>query len=243
MTSTEKAWRWETYIYVCPVPCVPSYNINLDGTLGAQLTHRCNVMPAFSFNARYFLLTYAQTGGLDPWAVSDHLSGLGAECIVAREDHADGGTHLHAFVDFGRKFRSRNGRILDVEGFHPNVSPSRGNPGGGYDYATKDGDIVAGGLERPSRGGTSTTSTPWHWIITAPCPETFRDYLRELAPKEAILRAREIEYYIAKEYALERPPYVHPVGLKFDLGMVPDLAEWRRQCLDVDHVDGKYFRI
>ena len=38
------------------------------------------------------------------------------------------GLHLHAFVDFGRKYRTRNTRAFDVEGCHPNVSPSRGTP-------------------------------------------------------------------------------------------------------------------
>jgi len=36
----------------------------------------------FSFNARYVLLTYAQCGDLDAWAVNDPLAFLGAECII-----------------------------------------------------------------------------------------------------------------------------------------------------------------
>ena len=101
---------------------------------------------SFSFNARYALFTYPQCGDLDPFAVSDHFSEMGAECIVAREAHADGGTHLHAFVDFGRKYRTRRVDAFDVAGQHPNVSPSHGTPAKGYDYAIKDGDVVAGGL-------------------------------------------------------------------------------------------------
>lgn len=48
----------------------------------------------------------------------DHISTLGGECIVAREDHADGGTHLHVFCDFGRKFRSRKADVFDVDDHH-----------------------------------------------------------------------------------------------------------------------------
>lgn len=108
-------------------------------------------------NSKYVLLTYAQCGNLDEWAVSDYLSDLGAECIVAREVHPKtGGVHLHVFVDFGRKFRSRSARIFDVDGRHPNVSPSKGTPEAGWDYAVKEGDVVAGGLARPEpRGGMS----------------------------------------------------------------------------------------
>lgn len=196
-------------------------------------------MPDFHCNAKYFLITYSQSAGLDEWAVNDHFSSLGAECIIAREDHADRGTHLHAFVAFERKFRSRRPDIFDVGGFHPNIAPSRGNPAGGYDYATKHGDVVAGGLERPGGGGVSKTSTPWHWIIAASSGGELRDLVRELAPKEAILRWREIEGYIGNEFAEERPAYVHPIGFEFELGMVPELVEWRRDTLDADRVEGE----
>lgn len=196
-------------------------------------------MPDFHCNAKYFLITYSQSAGLDEWAVNDHFASLGAECIIAREDHVDRGTHLHAFVAFERKFRSRRPDIFDVGGFHPNIAPSRGNPGGGYDYATKDGDIIAGGLERPGGGGVSKASTPWHWIISATSGGELRELVRELAPKEAILRAREIEFFIGMEFAEERPPYVHPIGFQFELGMVPELVEWRRNTLDTDRIEGE----
>ena len=101
----------------------------------------------FNFNAKYVLLTYAQCGDLDPWAVVDHLAELRAECIIGREAHADGGTHLHCFAHFDRKFRSRRADVFDVLGCHPNVSPTYTTPQAGWDYACKDGDIVAGGLQ------------------------------------------------------------------------------------------------
>ena len=166
--------------------------------------------------------------------ISRHL----VQSASLQEDHADGGTHLHAFIAFERKFRSRRPDIFDVDGYHPNIVPSRGNPGGGYDYATKDRDIVAGGLERPGGGGVSKASTPWHWIISASSGENFGT-LFELAPKEAVLRYREIEHFIACEFAEERPPYVHPIGFEFELGMVPQLVDWRRDVIDFDRVEGK----
>ena len=62
----------------------------------------------FNFNARYALLTYSQCGDLDPWAVNEHLGQLRAECIIAREAHADGGNHLHCFVDFEENTEAEN---------------------------------------------------------------------------------------------------------------------------------------
>ena len=99
-------------------------------------------------NAKYVLLTYAQCGTLEGDAIMERISSLGGECIVARESHSDGGVHLHVFVRFGRKFRSRKADVFDVDGRHPNIVPSRGTPEKGYDYAVKDGDIVCGGLRR-----------------------------------------------------------------------------------------------
>ena len=132
----------------------------------------------FNFNARYALLTYAQCGDLDGWQVSDHFTELRAECIVAREAHATDGVHLHAFVDFGRKFRSRRSDIFDVGGRHPNISPTHTTPQSGFDYACKDGDIVAGGLGRPESGVLQTQrGDPWPDIVLQRAEQNFRSTL------------------------------------------------------------------
>ena len=106
-------------------------------------------MSSFRFQARYGLFTYSQCGQLRPSAVVELFSALSADCIVGREAHGDGGTHLHAFVDFRRKFRTRDVRKFDVEGFHPNIISTIRSPSGSWDYATKDGDICGGSLRRP----------------------------------------------------------------------------------------------
>ena len=100
----------------------------------------------FRVQTRYVLLTYAQCGDLDPWAVHDVITSFPAECLIARETHANGGTHLHAFIDFGRRVDIRDPRRFDVEGFHPNIQPCGRTPQKMLDYAIKDGDVVAGGL-------------------------------------------------------------------------------------------------
>jgi len=108
------------FIVQCPRPC--GYNI--------IFPQEQRDMSNFTFHSRYGLITYAQCDGLDPSDVCNHFTSLGAECIIAREDHADGGTHLHVFADFERKRRFRRADIFDVRGYHPNIEPSRGNPGG-----------------------------------------------------------------------------------------------------------------
>ncbi|QCW23670.1 MAG: replication-associated protein [Genomoviridae sp.] len=101
------------------------------------------------FEFRYALFTYSQCGDLEPEAVGLMLSDLGAECIIGREDHADGGIHLHAFAEFQPRLRKRGHVWADVKGFHPNIQPVTKTPWMTYDYAIKDGDVVWGGLERP----------------------------------------------------------------------------------------------
>lgn len=195
---------------------------------------------SFYFSARYVLLTYAQCTGLSEWAVLDHISSLGAECIIGREDHADGGTHLHVFCDFGRKKQSRRSTFFDVDGRHPNIEPSRGNPEGGFDYAIKDGNVVAGGLERPSRIRISSITDKWSTIVNADSREEFFDLLRELDPKTYVTRWADICRYADNAYATRVEPYVGPDGLEFELGMVPELVGWRGEHLGDDPVEGMW---
>jgi len=195
-------------------------------------------MPFF-FNARYVLLTYAQSGDLSEWSVLDHISSFGAECIIGREDHADGGTHLHVFIDFGRKFRSRREDAFDVQGCHPNIVPSRGRAGEGWDYAVKHGDVVAGGLPRPGSGGLPKVENIWSQIVGAENRIEFLELVQRLDPKSFVLRHRELLDYADRYYAERLEPYVGPDGIEFELGMVPELVRWRGESLGDDPIEGE----
>lgn len=195
-------------------------------------------MTSYRLNCRYVLLTYPQCQTLDEWAVNDHLSSLGAECIIGREDHADGGTHLHAFCDFNRKFRSRRVDIFDVNGFHPNIVPSRGSPERGYDYAIKDGNVVAGGLARPSVNGANASGDKWSEIIRAESEREFWENVERLDPKALCTNFGNLRKFADWRYKAEPEIYEHPEGISFEPGMVSDLVAWREQSLD-DHLAGK----
>nr|UBJ26229.1 replication-associated protein [Giant panda feces-associated gemycircularvirus] len=183
----------------------------------------------FYCNSKYVLLTFAQCGDLDEWSVNDHLSTLGAECIIAREVHPEtGGVHLHVFVDFGRKFRSRNVRVFDVDGRHPNVSPSRGTPEKGYDYAIKDGDVVAGGLGRPRpRGGMHVGA---HSVrnIKDLCENAgeFLEVFDELDPGTMFKCFSNIRSYADWKFAPEPEIYVPPFGTAWGCDGTDGRSEW-----------------
>lgn len=185
----------------------------------------------FYCNARYFLVTYSQCGDLCPWTVNNYFGSLGAECIIARELHADRGVHLHVFVDFGRKFRSRAANIFDVADHHPNISPSKGTPEKGYDYAIKDGDVVAGGLERPEPRGTGTGSLADKWarITSAEDRDSFWELCHELDPKATACSFGQLQKYADWKFAEVEPVYESPRGIDFIGSDVDGRDEWLHQ--------------
>lgn len=185
----------------------------------------------FQFKRRFALVTYAQCGDLDPFKVSDLFSDLHGECIIGREDHEDGGVHLHAFVDFGREFSTRDPRKFDVEGHHPNVLPGKKTPEKMYDYATKDGDIVAGGLERPDGSSISSTSDPWSRIIMAENRDEFFTLCRDLAPRALACSFTSLSKYADWKYRVDREPYSTPDGYVFSTDGYPELDEWVQENL------------
>lgn len=185
----------------------------------------------FAINARYALLTYAQCGDLDGFRVMGHLSNLHAECIVARENHESGGVHLHVFVDFGRKFRSRKTDVFDVDGRHPNIQPSKGTPEKGYDYAIKDGDVICGGLERPvpSRDGNSETHSKWTRITCASDREQFWELCHELDPKSTVCNFGQLQKYCDWKFRVDPPAYATPSGIEFSDGEMDGRHGWLQQ--------------
>lgn len=201
---------------------------------------------SFYFNARYGLFTYSQSDGLDPWAVLECFRKLGGECIIGRELHEDGGTHLHVFVDFERRFRSRSAKVFDVDGFHPNVVASRGKPDQGYDYATKDGDVVAGGLARPDgitrRTGDSTIDTKWAEITSSTNREEFFRLVHELDPKSAVVHFPALCKYADWKFAPQPDVYRSPGNITFIGGDCDGRDMWYEQSgigMEQSHV-GKF---
>uniref|UniRef100_A0A8E7G1P8 Replication-associated protein n=1 Tax=Phylloscopus inornatus Genomoviridae sp. TaxID=2814958 RepID=A0A8E7G1P8_9VIRU len=183
----------------------------------------------FYCNARYFLLTYAQCGDLSEWSVLDRIATLGGECIIGRELHTNLGLHLHVFIDFGRKFRSRKTDIFDVDGRHPNIVPSRGTPEAGYDYAIKDGDVCAGGLGRPNRQtGSGRTVDLWSQIAGAENRDEFWELCEELDPKSLCCSFTQLQKFADWRFAEVPPVYASPPGLEFVGGDLDGRDEWVR---------------
>jgi len=183
-------------------------------------------MPSFKFEAKYGLLTYSQSEGLDPFEIVLRLSQLGAECIVGRESHQDGGTHYHAFFMFERKFASRNNRVFDVGRFHPNIVRGYGTPEKGWDYATKDGDICGGGLERPCGNVSNETENKWSWIIGATNRDEFFERVAARDPRALCTNFGNLQRYADWKYRPILDPYQHPETISFSGGKVAECNQW-----------------
>lgn len=187
------------------------------------------LMSSFRFQARYGLFTYSQCGQLRPQRVSEHYASLGANFIIGREAHSDGGTHLHVFADFKRKFRTRDSRKFDVEGFHPNIVPSLRNPAGGWDYATKDGDICGGELRRPESVGDSEGSRQnagWDRLRDAESRDDFFRIASEHLFSHLVKSFNSFSAYADWKFRVDRSPYVHNPEFTFNYSQLDGLREW-----------------
>lgn len=77
--------------------------------------------------------------------LKEKLQNLGAtiiEYVIGREEHKDGGKHLHAYVHVGVPIHRRvNPLYFDMEGHHPNIEAVRGH-NRCLAYCAKDGDYI-----------------------------------------------------------------------------------------------------
>jgi len=182
-------------------------------------------------NRRYVLITYSQAGDdFDYWAVLDRFAELGAECLISRELHKNGGIHFHVFADFGRLFSSRKANVFDVGGKHPNIQPIGRTPGKAFDYVCKDGDIVAGGLSRPGGDSDWDPDSFWDSAANQQTAEEFLHFCDQLAPRDFIRGFTNFRAYASWKFAKRPEPYCTPPGFEFDTTGAPGIAEWLNQA-------------
>lgn len=179
--------------------------------------------------ATYGLLTYTQCQGLDPTLVAEHIASLGGKCVIGREPHEDGGTHLHAFCHFVPRLRTHREDWADIEGFpHPNFSKEvKGTPWEQYDYAVKQQDIVHCGLERPKEVGKAQQDRAASWIP----PEGLKtekegmEWLSKAQPEAWIKNHGNCMAWIHTTFKKVATEYKHDESIVFD---------WSRVGLEVE---------
>lgn len=159
------------------------------------------------FQGSSFLLTYSQvTFSKDDLA--DHLrSTPDLQFLkIAQESHEDGGVHFHAVVHFSKKQRFRGSRF-DLQGFHPNIK-TVGRKKSDWDNVIKYLD-----KDDPSpieEGSPRHESSVWSSIAKATSREEATKLLIEERPRDAVLNARNFDYWLDKKFPKPQGPVFTP---------------------------------
>lgn len=97
----------------------------------------------FRFSARSVLLTYPKCDENPLTAFEWFKNNFPWKYVcVGQEHHKDGDLHLHAYIQFTKKFESVNCRVFDLDQFHPNIVPStkrHHTPANAKRYCAKEG--------------------------------------------------------------------------------------------------------
>lgn len=188
-------------------------------------------------DAKYCLLTYPQVPAEQDEAfagIARELftsSRVAARYVIGRELHADGGIHFHCFLDFGRKFSSRDTRLFDLGGRHPHILRVGRTPRRSYEYAIKDGNIVgqSDGYDGPSQQSgreQGERGSDWSTIVSAETRDEFFDLVATLQPRALACSFVSLARYADWRYRPTPTPYQHPEDWTFNLERYPVLLDW-----------------
>lgn len=146
----------------------------------------------FKFDSGYVFLTYPHSA----FEHGDLQQFINSVCTtewlrIATENHLDGDTHLHVVGKFVRRFVSRNERVFDYQGRHPNIQSVR-NVHKAIAYVAKDGqftdygELPAGGAKRSSEEALGLAGDPdeakyLRACLEARVPFQYAKRFRELA--------------------------------------------------------------
>lgn len=160
----------------------------------------------FRFDAKRVFLTYPQCGnhvGIDN--TSSHLKSLGATgTVVGRETHRDGGLHIHAYAEWTDRFRSRNPRIFDINGRHPNIQAVR-NKSHVIQYIKKGGDYLSD-VEDASGIGRYAD------LCEADSREEFWNTVRQKYHRDYVLNLDRLTAFCEHRFGTVHEPYETRLG-------------------------------
>lgn len=205
------------------------------GRLGKPGSFRCK-------NQRIFL-TYSQVGhSWNPQPIIDSLNGLGATYRIGKELHQNGGVHYHCYVDFGRPYEFENCHKFCFggppspkcpKGGHCNILVIRRTPHFAWDYAGKDGDVIADNSTRPLVSkGQSERRAEWSHCLDAPSESDFYARIKEVDPAALCKSSQSIEHCAKRLFRSRKPEtYGGVAGLVFDWESFPSVAQWVLRAL------------
>jgi len=145
---------------------------------------------------------------------------------VASELHEDGSPHLHVYLYKADAVRTKNEKVFDYYGFHPNIQPCR-KTSDVLTYIAKGGNYIDYGvLDAGSQKRT------WNDMLLAQNAQEAKNFAKEHFPRDYILNHEKIEYFVNKHFKPEMPAYLPDPQQLFDLTIYPDLTTFTTQRLD-----------
>lgn len=157
-----------------------------------------NVRNTFRFNCKQVFLTYAQCSLpretiLD--LLTESLSVSIVDYCIAQETHQDGNFHIHAYLLFDRPLNSRDARIFDIAGFHPNIERPR-SVKAVLKYVQKDNNfLVSPGIEELINKRTYKTI-----LESASTAEEFLSQVADSFPRDYVLQYDKIKSFAFEKY-------------------------------------------
>lgn len=193
----------------------------------------------FRFDNKKVFLTYSQVGDRSLDSIFDHLLAipngdhgiiLPEYVVVSRERHVDGGFHFHAVIVFQRRFQSRNARVFDFDGIHPNIGGIRGGTElrNKITYTKKDGDFKEHGVD-PLAGPVHKQQKWLDLIDNSAGPSDFMAQAKTVAPRDFILQNDKFEAFANKYY--NEPGEYEPSYTEFQ-NVPGDLGDWVHDVLN-----------
>lgn len=168
----------------------------------------------FKFDSASFFLTYPQSGELTQDDIVNHLQSITTVLWlrIARELHEDGSPHYHVVGKFTRRYQSRNERVFDVAGKHPNIQSIR-SVAKALQYVSKDGQFTDIGAV------PSTEDSETDWLALAQ-QLSEGDYFR------AAMQAKVSYMYADRFWKMARARASTEIGESYE-------ADLTRECFEL----------
>lgn len=183
------------------------------------------LMPAssFAFDGQHVFLTYPQSGELTRERVRDFFVEQSPLCdyVVARESHADGGYHIHAYIRWPGRIRRTGADCFDVDGRHPNVQrPGSAKRVIAYIRKSDTEPLVSEGLR-----GDAETDIGWGGLLKrAKSDVEFLRLAREFFPRDYVLNFSRLVEFARAEFGEEETTFTVPENLTFE--PTEDMLTW-----------------
>lgn len=181
----------------------------------------------FRINSKHVFLTYAQCPLtkdelyllLSPYNIS--------EWVIAKENHADGSPHLHAFLTSSTKFNTQSERFFDIKKdnivYHPNIQSNVRSVKNVVKYIKKDGEFMAS----PGLSGDLDNIDRLSWgemLVAATDKKSFMQLARRYYPREYALNYDRLSSMAEQEYKTQM--LIEPIIPPLPFNVPEELTHW-----------------